>query len=167
MLMTWKLCAAWMRHAIMRNHLNKNADMASFWKKWKEIPSHISFGFTFTYRKGNTFIKILKLHGKWQHLNHYITDLLRPYKPSRSLPSSTKNLLMKPLLSEFNLKSYGGWSFVLALAVLWNDLPQPIKDSQSVETFKQKVKRHLFLQTYSRLSFFFRDCFKLSIFFYL
>ena len=33
---------------------------------------------------------------------NYITDLLRPYKPSRSLCSSTKNLLMKLV---FNLKS--------------------------------------------------------------
>ena len=56
------------------------------------------------------------------------------------------NFLMKPV---FNLKAYGGWSFVLASAVLWNDLPQSIKDSQSVETFKQKLKRHLFLQSYN------------------
>ena len=44
-----------------------------------------------------------------------ITDLLRCYKSSRSLHLSTKNLLMKPV---FNLKSYGGRSFVLASAVL-------------------------------------------------
>ena len=51
----------------------------------------------------------------------------------RSLRSSTKNLLMKLV---FNLKSYGGRdrSFVLASAVLWNDLPQSLKDSQSAET---------------------------------
>ncbi|XP_068723844.1 uncharacterized protein [Montipora capricornis] len=73
-------------------------------------------------------------------------DLLTPYKPSRSLRSSTKNLLTKLV---FNLKSCGGRSFVLAAAVLWNDLPQSIKDSQSAETFKQKLKRHLFLQAYS------------------
>ena len=78
--------------------------------------------------------------------NYYITDLLIPYKPSRSLRSSTKNFLMKPV---FNLKAYGGRSFVLASAVLWNDLPQSIKDLQSVETFKQKLKRQLFLQSYN------------------
>ena len=37
----------------------------------------------------------------------------------------------------------------LASAVLWNDLPQSIRDSQSVETFKQKLKTHLFLQSYN------------------
>ena len=77
---------------------------------------------------------------------NYITDLLIPYKPSRSLRSSTRNFLMKPV---FNLKAYGGRCFVLASAVLWNDLPQSIKDSQSVETFKQKLKTHLFLQSYN------------------
>ena len=52
-------------------------------------------------------------------------------------------------VQSFNLKAYGGRSFVLASAVLWNDLPQSIKDSQSVETFKQKLKTHLFLQSYN------------------
>ena len=46
---------------------------------------------------------------------NYTTALLSTYRPSRSLRSSTKNLLMKPV---FNLKSYGGRSFVLASAVL-------------------------------------------------
>ena len=77
---------------------------------------------------------------------NYITDLLIPSKPSRSLRSSTRNFLMKLV---FNLKAYGGRSFGLASAVLWNDLPQAIKDSQSVETFKQKLKTHLFLQSYN------------------
>ena len=55
---------------------------------------------------------------------------------------------MKPV---FNLKTYAyvGRSFVLASGVLWNDLPQSIKDSQAVETFRRKLKRHLFLQGYS------------------
>ena len=72
------------------------------------------------------------------------------YNPSRSLRSCTKNLSMKPV---FNLKSYGGRFFVLASAILWNDLPQSIKDSHLVETFKQKLKRHLFLQAYSDFFF--------------
>ena len=60
---------------------------------------------------------------------NYITALLSPYRPSRTLRSSTKKLLMKPV---FNLKSYGGRSFVLASAVLWNDLPQSITDSRTM-----------------------------------
>ena len=48
----------------------------------------------------------------------------------------------------YNLKSYGGRSFALASAVLWNSLPQSLRDLQSVETFKLKLNKHLFLQAY-------------------
>ena len=75
----------------------------------------------------------------------YLTDLLISYTPSRSLRSSSKNLLKIPM---YNLKSYGGRSFALASAVLWNSLPQSLRDLQSVETFKLKLKKHLFLQAY-------------------
>ena len=75
----------------------------------------------------------------------YLTDLLISYTPSRSLRSSSKNLLKIPM---YNLKSYGGRSFALASAVLWNSLPQSLRDLQSVETFKRKLKKHLFLQAY-------------------
>jgi len=45
--------------------LSKNVDIRIFPKKeGKDISSQISLEFTFTYRKANTFIKILKLHGK-------------------------------------------------------------------------------------------------------
>ena len=75
----------------------------------------------------------------------YLTDLLISHTPSRSLRSSSKNLLKIPM---HNLKSYGGRSFALASAVLWNSLPQSLRDLQSVETFKLKVKEHLFLRAY-------------------
>ena len=48
----------------------------------------------------------------------------------------------------YNVKSYGGRSFALASAVLWNSLPQSLRDLQSVETFKLKLNKHLFLQAY-------------------
>ena len=53
----------------------------------------------------------------------------------------SKNLLKIPM---YNLKSYGGRSFSLASAVLWNSLPRSLRDLQSVETFKLKLKKHLF-----------------------
>jgi len=53
-------------------NLSKNADNSIFVKKeGKDISSQISLEFALTYRKANTFIKILKLHGKWQHKNHF------------------------------------------------------------------------------------------------
>jgi len=52
-------------------NLNKNADISIFLKKeGQDISYQISLEFSFTYRKANTVIKILKLHGKWYHKNH-------------------------------------------------------------------------------------------------
>ena len=59
-----------------------------------------------------------------------------------------KNLLTKAM---FNIKAYGGRSFVLTSAVFWKDLPESTNVLQSVETYKQKLKRHLFFQAYSGL----------------
>ena len=75
----------------------------------------------------------------------YLTDLVVSYTPSRSLRSSSKNLLKIPM---YSLKSYGGRSFALASAVLWNSLPQSLRNVKSVETFKRKLKEHLFLRAY-------------------
>jgi len=53
-------------------NLNKNAAISFFLKKeGKDISSQISLEFAFTYRRANTFIKILKLHGKWYRENHF------------------------------------------------------------------------------------------------
>ena len=78
----------------------------------------------------------------------------RPHVHACMLVKSNRDSVRKAreaftVFTVFNLKAYGGRSFVLASAVLWNDLPQSIKDSQSVETFKQKLKTHLFLQSYN------------------
>ena len=70
----------------------------------------------------------------------YLSDLLISYTPSSSLRSSSKNLLKIPM---YNFKSNGGRPFALASAVLWNSLPQSLRDLQSVETFKPKLKEHL------------------------
>ena len=40
-------------------------------KEGKDISSQISLEFAFKYRKENMFIKILKLHSKWKHKNHF------------------------------------------------------------------------------------------------
>ena len=75
----------------------------------------------------------------------YLTDPLISYTPSRSLRSSSKNLLK---ISVYNHKSYGGGSFAFVSAVLWNSLTQSLRDFQSVKTFKRKLKEHLFLRAY-------------------
>ena len=50
----------------------KTLTSALFWKTKERIFfSQISLEFAFTYRRANTFIKILKLHGKWYRENHF------------------------------------------------------------------------------------------------
>ena len=56
----------------------------------------------------------------WQ----YITDLISPYKPSRSLRSSKANLLNEP---RFNVNNYGGRAFSVCSSRLWNKLPTTIR----------------------------------------
>ena len=56
------------------SNLNKNADISIFPQKegkdvYLQIP--LEFAFIIICRNSNTFIKILKLHGKWQHKIHF------------------------------------------------------------------------------------------------
>ena len=67
---------------------------------WLPIEQRITFKIA--------FITFKALHGS---APDYITELIKPYTPSRSLRSSNKLLLFKP---RFNLKTYGGRSFTMA-----------------------------------------------------
>ena len=58
----------------------------------------------------------------------YLIDLVTHYHPSTLLRSSSENLLWNP---PYNLKTYGGRSFAVAVPLLWND-------STSVDTFKRR-----------------------------
>ena len=71
----------------------------------------------------------------------YLSDLLVPYVPGRSLRSAHKDLLVVP---SFNLQQYGGRAFVCATPPLWNALPQEVKSAASVDMFKSRLKTHLF-----------------------
>jgi hypothetical protein len=71
----------------------------------------------------------------------YLTELLVPYKPGRSLRSASSNLLVEPKSS---MKTYGDRAFSVAGPRLWNDLPSSIKDSRSISSFKKALKTHLF-----------------------
>ena len=62
----------------------------------------------------------------------YIQDLIKPYKPRRSLRSDSKNLLYVP---NSRRKTYGGCAFSVTAPKLWNALPTGIRQAQSVTTF--------------------------------
>jgi len=65
-------------------NLDKNAGISIFLKKeGKDISSQISFEFA------NTFIQILKLHGKWQHKNHFWNVFNDKIVPTALLASLT------------------------------------------------------------------------------
>ena len=71
----------------------------------------------------------------------YISELITPYRPSRSLRSSNKNLLITP---RFHTQSYGECSFAVAGPCLWNDLPLKLKNAETLNLFKSRLKTHLF-----------------------
>ena len=67
----------------------------------------------------------------------YINDSLETYKPTRSLRSSSRNLLMIP---RSRLKSYGDRAFSVAAPKLWNDITETIKCSVDLNAFKRNLK---------------------------
>ena len=71
----------------------------------------------------------------------YVRDLLQAYKPSRSLQSSTRNLLVTP---RSRLKFYGDCAFLVCTPKLWNNLPEHMKCSLNLTSFKSNLKTYLF-----------------------
>ena len=71
----------------------------------------------------------------------YLSDLLQPYVPTRTLRSATKQLLMVP---QWNLKTAGYRCFSSSAPRLWNPLPEHIKRSMTLQTFKKHLKTYLF-----------------------
>ena len=62
----------------------------------------------------------------------YVSDLLIHYRPSRTLRSSDKELLIQP---RCRLKTYGERAFSFIAPKLWNTLPLSIKRCKSAESF--------------------------------
>ena len=67
----------------------------------------------------------------------YIVDLLQRNTPTRQLRSSSNNLLV---IKKSNLQPYGDRSFQVAAPRRWNALPNSIKQIQSLNGFKNKIK---------------------------
>ena len=71
----------------------------------------------------------------------YIKDLLVSYIPGHYLRSVKKNLLAMP---GFKLNSYGRRAFSVAALLLWNNLPQHVRDAEPLDIFKRQLKTVLF-----------------------
>ena len=71
----------------------------------------------------------------------YLSELLHPYTPSRSLRSADQLLLTVP---KARLKLRGERAFAVAAPKLWNGLPLHIRQASSLSHFKSLLKTHLF-----------------------
>ena len=74
---------------------------------------------------------------------NYICELLHQYQPTRSLRSSTQNLLSVP---RTHTTTYGDHAFSVSAPKLWNSLPTEIRLSTSLSSFKTSLKTFLFKQ---------------------
>ena len=97
---------------------------------WLPIHEHIRF-------------KILLMTFQWvnQPAPFYLSDLLIHYRPSRTLRSSDKELLVQPCC---HIKTYGKQAFSFIAPKLWNTLPLSIKRCKSAESFESTLKTYLF-----------------------
>ena len=93
------------------------------------------------------YVKILIITYKTLHglAPAYIEDLLVSYIPGRYLRSAKNNLLAVP---GFKLNSYGRRAFSVAAPLLWNSLPQHVRDAESLDIFKRQLKTVLFKRAF-------------------
>ena len=75
----------------------------------------------------------------------YLKDLLTVYSPTRVLRSSSNNLLKKNIPK---LKCYGERAFTFAAPDVWNSIPDHVKNSPSIDSFKKNLKTYLFTLYY-------------------
>ena len=77
----------------------------------------------------------------------YLADLLVPYNSSRQLRSSNKSMLKVP---KTKIKTFGSRAFTYAAPTVWNALPEDVKKSNNVESFKKLPKSHYFKLAYGK-----------------
>ena len=70
----------------------------------------------------------------------YLSDLLKPVKSDKNLRSNNKFLLSVPRINSV----LGQRAFSYAAPSLWNSLPLEIRSSNSLSSFRSKLKTYLF-----------------------
>jgi hypothetical protein len=91
--------------------------------------------------------KVLTLTFKALHglAPHYLAELLQEYHPQRTLRSSSQSLLLVP---KTKLTGYGQRAFSYAAPTLWNALPTPLREIDTLGQFKSALKSHHFQNAY-------------------
>ena len=77
----------------------------------------------------------------------YLSELLQLYSPSRSPRSSSDARILK--LRLFNRKTRGFRSFSYFGPHIWNNLPQHVRHSNSLPSFKNKLETFLFSEHFN------------------
>ena len=88
------------------------------------------------------FLTFKALHGL---APGYLADLLRPYILARGLRSQDARLLVIPPVAR---KTVGGRAFQTRAPILWNSLPKCIREADSINVFKTRLKTYLFTKFY-------------------
>ena len=76
----------------------------------------------------------------------YLSDLLTVYTASPQLRSCSDNAVLRR--PSVRTVSYGQRSFAYSAPSAWNALPQQVRSSDSVSTFRSRTKTHLFRLAY-------------------
>ncbi|XP_065326144.1 uncharacterized protein LOC134624237 [Pelmatolapia mariae] len=76
----------------------------------------------------------------------YLNDLVVPYHPIRALRSRSAGLLVVPRVFKSRM---GGRAFSFQAPLLWNQLPVWIRETDTISTFKIRLKTFLFAKAYS------------------
>ncbi len=76
----------------------------------------------------------------------YLSELLSHYSPSRPLRSQNSGHLIIPRISK---STAGGRSFSYLAPKLWNNLPNSVREADTLCQFKSRLKTHLFNLAYT------------------
>ncbi len=104
--------------------------------------------FAKSYRFNRIDFKILLI--TYKALNglapQYLSELLSHYSPSRPLRSQNSGHLIIPRISK---STAGGRSFSYLAPKLWNNLPNTVREADTLCQFKSRLKTHLFNLAYT------------------
>ena len=74
----------------------------------------------------------------------YLCDIFHIYLPSRSLRSAADDRIFR--VPKYKREKHGGRAFSSSAVQIWNSLPQCVRHSPSLPSFKSKLKTFLFQQ---------------------
>ena len=82
----------------------------------------------------------------------YLSDFCLPLSTNSTRMNLRSSESGKLFIPKCKTVYYGDKSFPVAGPRLWNDLPNTVRSSQSVDAFKRNLKTHLFMRSYSTFS---------------